>query len=235
MCLRGDVLRGDLRWRACWPGGKDQVEGSLDRFPQFVLRVAAVATVLAPPVMIPVSVADLAQMSQRRVQVVPELKPLIDRIRDHPVQRAEIPRLKRRERLLVGPEIDRPDAHRAAEVVIPHRVQVRPPEIQEAALAEPQLVREPVGAFGSGLQRDFLRRQVDRHRDLNVVKRVGPVQHLAEGIHGLQERLRVNQNNFTRSHVSARIRSSDSAPMPHGCIGAIRAAVDNSHPPSGNA
>ena len=83
------------------PGGIDQAEESLDRFPQFVLRVAAVATVLAPPVMIPVPVADLAQMSQRRVQVVPELKPLIDRVRDQPVQRAEIPRLKRRERLLV--------------------------------------------------------------------------------------------------------------------------------------
>jgi hypothetical protein len=80
MCLRGDVLCGISGVWLVGPGGIDQAEESLDRFPQFVLRVAAVATVLAPPVMIPVPVADLAQMSQRRVQVVPELKPLIDRV-----------------------------------------------------------------------------------------------------------------------------------------------------------
>jgi hypothetical protein len=45
--------------------------------------------------MIPVLVADLAQMSQRRVQVVPELQPLIDRVRDEPVQRAGISRRER--------------------------------------------------------------------------------------------------------------------------------------------
>ena len=58
------------------PGGINQVEEPFDRFPQFVLRVAAIATVRAPPVMIPVLVADLAQMSQRRVQVFAELQPL---------------------------------------------------------------------------------------------------------------------------------------------------------------
>jgi hypothetical protein len=51
-------------------------------FPQFVLRVAAVATVLAPPAMIPVPVADLAQMSQRRVQVLPELQPFVGWFQD---------------------------------------------------------------------------------------------------------------------------------------------------------
>ena len=62
------------------PGGINQVEIPFDGFPQFVLRVAAVATVLAPPVMIPVLVADLAQMSQRRAQVFPELQPPIGRL-----------------------------------------------------------------------------------------------------------------------------------------------------------
>lgn len=71
--------------------------------------------------MIPVFVADLPQMSQRRVQVVPELQPLIGWLRDQPVKRAEISRFQRRECLLVGPAIDRPDAHRAADVVIPYR------------------------------------------------------------------------------------------------------------------
>jgi len=47
--------------RLAGPGGINQVEEPFDRFPQFVLRVAAVATVLAPPVMIPVLVADLAR------------------------------------------------------------------------------------------------------------------------------------------------------------------------------
>jgi hypothetical protein len=40
-----------------------QVEIAFDRIPQFVLRVAAVASVLAPPAMIPVLVADLAQLT----------------------------------------------------------------------------------------------------------------------------------------------------------------------------
>ena len=35
--------------RLAGPGGIDQVKESLDRFPQFVLRVATVAAVLAPP------------------------------------------------------------------------------------------------------------------------------------------------------------------------------------------
>jgi hypothetical protein len=61
-----------------------QVEIAFDRIPQFVLWVAAVATVLAPPVMIPVLVADLAQMSQRRADVFAELQPLIGRLRDQP-------------------------------------------------------------------------------------------------------------------------------------------------------
>ena len=59
--------------RIAEPGGIKQVEIAFDRIPQFVLRVAAVATVLAPPAMIPVLVADLAQVSQRRAQVFPEL------------------------------------------------------------------------------------------------------------------------------------------------------------------
>jgi len=59
------------------PGGIKQVEIAFDRLPQLVLRVAAVAAVLAAPVMIPVLVADLAQMSQRRAQVFAELQPLI--------------------------------------------------------------------------------------------------------------------------------------------------------------
>jgi hypothetical protein len=49
-------------------GGIEQAEITFGRLPQVVLRVAAVATVLAPPVMIPVLVADLAQMSQRRAR-----------------------------------------------------------------------------------------------------------------------------------------------------------------------
>jgi hypothetical protein len=60
--------------RFAGPGSISQVKESLGRFPQFVFLVAAVAAVLAPPVMIPVLVADLAQMSQRRVQVIPELQ-----------------------------------------------------------------------------------------------------------------------------------------------------------------
>src|SRR5260370_33455661 len=101
MCLRA-VLCGISGVRFAGPGGINQVKESLDRFPQFVLRVATVAAVLAPPVMIPVLVADLAQMSQRRVLVVPELQPLIDWVRDQPVQRAGVSRLKRCECLLVG-------------------------------------------------------------------------------------------------------------------------------------
>jgi hypothetical protein len=66
-------------------GGIKQVEIALDRIPYFVLRVTAIATMLAPPVMVPVLVAHLAQMSQRRVQVVPELQSLIGRFRDQPV------------------------------------------------------------------------------------------------------------------------------------------------------
>ncbi len=66
-----------------------------------------------------------------------------------------------------------------------------------------QLVRQPVGAFGAGLPRDFLRGQVDRDRDLNGVQRVGSVQHPAEGIYGLQERLRVEPEIF-RAHTSRR-------------------------------
>ena len=66
--------------RIAEPGGIKQVEIAFDRIPQFVLRVAAVATVLAPPAMIPVLVADLAQISQRRAQVFPELSPPICRL-----------------------------------------------------------------------------------------------------------------------------------------------------------
>ena len=131
------VRHRDSGVRSLASGGIKQVEIAFDRIPQFVLRVAAVATVLAPPVMTPVLVADLAQMSQRRVQVVPELQPLSGRFRDQPVERAGIPRSQRRERLHVGAASDRPDAYRASDVVIPYRVQVRPPEVHEAALAEP--------------------------------------------------------------------------------------------------
>jgi hypothetical protein len=53
--------------------GIKQVEIAFDRIVQFVLRVAAVTRVLAPPAMIPVLVADLGQMSQSRAQVFPEL------------------------------------------------------------------------------------------------------------------------------------------------------------------
>lgn len=40
--------------------------------------------------MIPVLVADLPQMSQRRLQVVPKLEALTGWFRDQPVKRAEI-------------------------------------------------------------------------------------------------------------------------------------------------
>src|SRR5579859_1242406 len=76
--------------RIAEPGGIKQVEIAFDRIPQFVLRVAAVATVLTPPAMIPVLVADLAQMSQRRAQVFPELQPPVGRLRDQPLQRPEV-------------------------------------------------------------------------------------------------------------------------------------------------
>jgi hypothetical protein len=68
------------------PGGIKQVKIPFDRIPQFVLRVAVVATVFAPPALIPVLVADLAKMGQRRAQVLPELQPLIGRLRDQPLQ-----------------------------------------------------------------------------------------------------------------------------------------------------
>jgi len=45
--------------------------------------------------MIPVPVADLAQNGQRRVQVIPELQPLISWFRNQPVERAEISRFQR--------------------------------------------------------------------------------------------------------------------------------------------
>jgi hypothetical protein len=103
--------------------------------------------------------------------------------------------------------------------VIPDRVQVRSPEVQEAALTEPQLVRQPVGAFGAGFPRDFLRGQVDRDRDLNGIQRVGSVHHLAEGIHGLQERLRVEPEHL---HALTRLGEDpqllDSALVPHECL-----------------
>ena len=70
---RADPGHRDSGVRIAGPGGIKQVEIAFNRIPQFVLRVAAVATVLAPPAMIPVLVADLAQMSQRRAQVFPEL------------------------------------------------------------------------------------------------------------------------------------------------------------------
>src|SRR5208337_828200 len=205
--------------RIAGPGGIKQVEIAFDRLPQVVLRVAAGATVLAPPAMIPVLVADLAQVSQRRAQVFAELQPLIGRLWDQPLQRPEVSRFQRRERPLVGTVIDRPDAHRAADVVIPDRVQVRPPEIHEAALAEPQLIRQPVGPFGAGLPRNFLRGQVDRDRDLNGSQRIGSVQYLAEGIHGFQERLRIEPEGL---HALTRLGEDpqllDGALVSHDCI-----------------
>jgi hypothetical protein len=44
---RSSVTR-DLRLRSLTPGGIKQVEIAFDRVPQFVLRVTAIATVLAP-------------------------------------------------------------------------------------------------------------------------------------------------------------------------------------------
>ena len=84
---------------------------------------------------------------------------------------------------------------------------------------EPQLVRQPVGAMGVGLPGNFLRSQVDRDRDLNGVERVGSVQHLTEGVYGLQERLRVIPEDL---HAFARFGQDpqflDSALVSHGCI-----------------
>ena len=58
---------GGASWtRLAGSGGIDQVKVPFDRFPQFVLRVAAVAAVLAPPVMIPVFVLSHSGQHLRR-------------------------------------------------------------------------------------------------------------------------------------------------------------------------
>jgi hypothetical protein len=72
--------------------------------------------------------------------------------------------------------------------VIPHRVQVRPPPVLIAALAQPQAVGKPLAPLRRRTPRNLLRRLPNYADDLHHLKWIGALQNIAERVHRDQKR-----------------------------------------------
>ena len=99
--------------------------------------------------------------------------------------------------------------------MIRHRIQVRSPEIDESALAQPEVVRQPFRPPRRRLPDDFVRRQVDYQRDLDGVQRVCPAQDVAENVRLQEERFLYRKALGVLARLGQDPELLDGSPVPH--------------------